>query len=182
MLEPAEIGREKRAQIRHAVFQHGDTVDTEAEGEALIARRVEPDILQHVRMHHAAAENLQPLIAFADPDFVANFGVADIDFHRWLGEGEVARAEAHLHLRHFEERLAEFLEHPFQMAEMGLLVDDETLDLMEHRRVGLVAIAAIDASRRDDAERRLLRSMVLICTGLVCVRSTGRVPSGPSAK
>ena len=90
-------------------------------------------------MHHAAAENLQPLIAFADPDLVADLGVADIDFHRRLGEGEMARAEAHLHLRHLEERLAEFLEHPFQMAEMGLLVDDQALDLMEHRRVGLVA-------------------------------------------
>ena len=43
------------------------------------------------------------------------------------------------------------------MAEMGLLVDHEPLDLMEHRRVGLVRIAAIDAARRDDAQRRLLR-------------------------
>ena len=42
-------------------------------------------------MHHAAAENLQPLIAFADPDLVADLGVADIDFHRRLGE--VARAK-----------------------------------------------------------------------------------------
>ena len=107
-------------------------------------------------MHHAAAENLKPLIAFADPDLVADLGVADVHFHRRLGEGEVARAEAHLHLRHFEERLAEFLEHPFQMPEMSLLVDGEPLDLVEHRRMGLVRVAAIDASRRDDAERRLL--------------------------
>src|SRR6478736_6019082 len=156
MLEPAEVRREESTQVRHAVFQHGDTVDAEAEGEALIARRIEPDILEHVRMHHAAAENLEPLVAFADPDLVADFGVPDVHFHRWLGEREVARAEAHLHLRYFEERLAEFLEHPFQMPEMSLLVDGEPLDLVEHRRMRLVRVAAIDASRRDDAERRLL--------------------------
>ena len=90
-------------------------------------------------MHHAAAQNLQPLVALADADLVADLGVADIDFHGRLGEGEVARAEAHLHLAHLEERLAELLEHPFQMPKMGLLVDGEPLDLMEHRRVGLVA-------------------------------------------
>src|SRR5215470_6820827 len=107
-------------------------------------------------MHHAAAENLQPLIALSDPDLVADLGVADIDFHRRLGEREVARAEANLDLSHLEERLAEFLEHPFEVPEMSLLVDREPLDLMEHRRVGLVAVAAVDAARRDDAERRLL--------------------------
>ena len=42
------------------------------------------------------------------------------------------------------------------MPEMRLLVDYQPLDLMEHRRVGLVEIAAIDAPRRDDADRRLL--------------------------
>ena len=40
---------------------------------------------------------------------------------------------------------------------MRALVDDEALDLMEHRRVGLVGIAAIGAARNDDADRRLLR-------------------------
>ena len=95
-------------------------------------------------------------VALADPDLVADLGVADVDLHGGLGEGEVARAEAHLHLRHLEEGFAELLEHPFQVPEMGLLVDGQSLDLMEHRRVGLVRVAAIDAARRDDAERRLL--------------------------
>src|SRR3990170_2657914 len=152
MLEPAEIAREEGAQIRHAVFQHGDAVDAEAEGEALIAFGIEPHIAQHVGMHHAAAENLEPLIALANADLVTHFGVADIDFHRRLGEREIARAEAHFHLWHLEEGFAELLQHPFQVAEMGLLVDHQSLDLMEHRRVGLVRIAAIDPARRDDAQ------------------------------
>ena len=47
---------------------------------------------------------------------------------------------------------------PFQVAEMRALVDHQPLDLMEHRRVGLVGVDAIGAARDDDADRRLLRS------------------------
>ena len=56
-----------------------------------------------------------------------------------------------------EERLAELREYPFEVAHMGLLVDHQRLDLVEHRRVCLVTVAAIDAARRDDADRRFLR-------------------------
>src|SRR5262245_51399845 len=91
MLEPAEVRGEEGAQVRHAIFQHGDAVDAHAEGEALIALWIEPDVAKHVRMDHAAAENLQPLVACADPDLVADLGIADTDFRRWLGEGVGAR-------------------------------------------------------------------------------------------
>ncbi len=58
------------------------------------------------------------------------------------------------------------------------LVDDEAFDLMEHRRVRLIAVAAVDAARRDDADGRAFCAiMVRICTGLVCVRKTRREPS-----
>ena len=63
----------------------------------------------------------------------------DVDFERRLGEREEGRPEPHLDLVDLEERLAEFLEDPFQVAEMRALVDHQPLDLMEHRRVGLVA-------------------------------------------
>ncbi len=45
---------------------------------------------------------------------------------------------------------------PLEVAQMGALVDDEALDLVEHRRVRLVAVAAIGAAGADDADRRLL--------------------------
>ena len=41
---------------------------------------------------------------------------------------------------------------------MDAAVDHQPLDLVEHRGVGGVAVAAIDAARRDDADRRRLRS------------------------
>ena len=37
-----------------------------------------------------------------------------------------------------------------------LLVDDEALDLVEHRRVGLVRVHAVGAAGDDDADRRLV--------------------------
>jgi hypothetical protein len=52
--------------------------------------------------------------------------------------GKKRRAEAHLDVGDLEERLAEFLQHPFQIGRHGRLVDDEALDLMEHRRMGRV--------------------------------------------
>ncbi len=54
---------------------------------------------------------------------------------------------------------------------------------MEHRRVRLVAVAAIDPPRRDNADRRLAAThRPRICTGLVCVRRTRRDPSARGAQ
>ena len=39
--QPAQIGLEEGAQIGDAVFQHGDALDPHAEGEALLARRID---------------------------------------------------------------------------------------------------------------------------------------------
>ena len=45
----------------------------------------------------------------------------------------------------------------FRLAEGRAVVDDQPLDLVEHRRVRLVGVAAIGAAGADDADRRLLR-------------------------
>src|SRR5262249_18943855 len=150
--EPAHVGLEERAQVRHAVLEHGDAVDPQAPGEALVLVGIEPAVSQHGGMHHAAAEDLQPVLAFAEADLVLVAPALDVDFQRRLGEREERRAEAHLHLVDLEERLAELLEDPLEVAEMRLLVDHQTFDLVEHGRVGLVGIAAIGAARNDHAD------------------------------
>src|SRR3546814_12372441 len=66
MLQPAQIGVEEGAQVGDAVFQHGDAVDAHAPGKALPFVGVEAAMLQHARMHHAGAENLEPVITLAD--------------------------------------------------------------------------------------------------------------------
>ncbi len=90
-------------------------------------------------MHHAAAEDFQPIVAFAEADLAFVAPALDVDFERRLGEGKERRPKPHVDAIDLEERLAEFLEDPFQVAEMRALVDDEAFDLMEHRRVGLIA-------------------------------------------
>ena len=56
-----------------------------------------------------------------------------------------------------KKALQNSVKRPFQMAEMGVLVDHQALDLVEHRRMRQVRIIAEGAARHDDADRRLLR-------------------------
>src|SRR5262249_2711190 len=156
MREPAHVGLKEGAQVRHAILEHGDAVDPHTPGEALILVRIDADVAQHVRMHHSTAEDLHPVLAFAETHLVLAPTALDVGLERGLGEREERRPEAHLDALDLEERFAEFFEDPLQVAEMRALVDDKALDLMEHRRVGLVGVDAIGATRDDDADRRLL--------------------------
>jgi hypothetical protein len=71
-------------------------------------------------------------------------------------KGKKDGRKPHLHVLHLEERLAELLQHPFLVGEVRLLVDHQPLDLVEHRRVGLVGIVPVGAARDDDPDRRRL--------------------------
>src|SRR6185312_13477307 len=148
LLEETQVVLEERAQIGNTVAQHREALHAEAEGEAGVALRVDAAVPQHVRMDHAAAEHFQPAGRTVR-------GVpADVHFGRRLGEREIAGAEAHLEIA-LEERADELGQRALEVGETGSLVDQQALDLVEHRRVGLVRIAAIDLARRDDADRRL---------------------------
>src|SRR6202040_260657 len=109
-----------------------------------------------IRMHHAAAENLQPVLAFAEADLTLVAPALDIDLERWLSQRKERRTESHVDVIDLEERLAELVQDPFEVAKMRALVDDEALDLVELRRMGRIRIDAIGAARADDADRRLL--------------------------
>src|SRR6266481_3176399 len=69
VIEPAHVALEQLPQIGHAVFQHRDAVDAHAPGKALVDFGIDAAGVQHIRMHHAAAENLEPVLAFAEADF-----------------------------------------------------------------------------------------------------------------
>ena len=99
--QPADVGFEERPQVGHAVLQHGDALDAHAPGEALPLARIDAAIGQHARMHHAAAQDLQPVAAAAE--FAGAAVPADIHLHRGLGEREVAGAEAHRQVGDAEE-------------------------------------------------------------------------------
>src|SRR6185436_18256173 len=107
-------------------------------------------------MHHAATENLQPVLAFAETDLALVATTLNVDFERGFGEREERRPEPHVDVVDLEERLAELVQDPFEMAEMRALVDDKAFDLVELRRMGRIGIDAIGAARADHADRRLL--------------------------
>ena len=129
------------------VAQHREALDAHAEGVALPARRVDAAGGQHVRVHHAAAEDLEPagLLADAAAGAVAEHAL-DVDLGRRLGEREVRRPEAQA-ARLLEELLGEAGEHALEVREADVLVEHEALDLVEHRRVRHVRVAAVDRAR-----------------------------------
>src|SRR5580704_14707198 len=124
MREPTDVGLEEDAQVRHAVFEHGEAVDPHAPGKALVLVGIEAAVFQDIRMHHAAAENLHPLVAFAEADFAFVAAVLEVDFERRLSKWEEVRPKPHADPVDLEQRLEEFFKNPFQMAEMRTLVDD----------------------------------------------------------
>ncbi len=178
MRKPADVVLEQLSQISDAVFQHRDAVDAHAPGKALVDVGIDAAGAQHVRMHHAAAEDFEPVLAFAETNLALVAPALDVDLERGLGEREERRAKPHVDVVDLEERLAELVQDPFEMAEMRALVDDEALDLVELRRMRCIGIDAIGAARADDADRRLSAlSIVRTCTGDVCVRNSMREPS-----
>src|SRR5580704_7978874 len=156
VIDPAQVRVEEVAQIRQAVFEHRQAIEADAPSEALIDLRVEAAIRKHIGMDHAAAEDFEPILALAEPDLPAGTAALDVDLERRRSERKEAWTEAHADMRHFEESLAEFLQHPLEVGERRALIDHQAFDLMEHRRMRLVGIAPIGAAGADDPDRRLL--------------------------
>ena len=63
-------------------------------------------------------------------------------------------AEPRLDTVDFEEGGKEFFQRPLEVRHRQVFVDRQPLHLMEHRRVGLVVVRAVDTARADDAQRR----------------------------
>ncbi len=157
MPQPAQVAFKEGPQVGDAVFQHGDPVDAHAKGKALPLAGVDPRRSQNLGVDHAAAQNLQPAVALAHLQHAPRPGTADIDLGRGFGKRKVAGAEPQFHLVDLEIGAAEFLQHPFQVGHADIAVNRQPLDLMEHRRVGLVHVHPVNAARRDDADGRALR-------------------------
>src|ERR1700733_5966747 len=137
VIDPAQVRVEEVAQVRQAVFEHRQPVEANAPGEALIDLRVEAAIGQHVGMDPPAAGDFEPILALAEANLSARTSALDVDLKRRRREGKKARAEAHADMGHFEERLAEFLEHPLEVRERCAPIDHQAFDLVEHRRMRL---------------------------------------------
>ena len=104
LLQEADVVGEQVAEVVDAVAFLGHAVDAEAEGEAAPLLGVEPAGAQHVRVHHAAAAELEP----------GAVGALDVELGGRLGEREVARAQPRREAG-AEERLRERLDRAGQV-------------------------------------------------------------------
>jgi hypothetical protein len=79
-------------------------------------------------------------------------------------------AEAHFEIA-LEERAHELGQRALEVGEGRMLVHQQAFDLMEHRRMGLVAVAAVHLAGGDHAQRRRGRPCSAPAPPEVCVRS-----------
>ena len=63
LFQEAHVVFIEEADVVDAVAEHGDAFDAEAERPAGPDFRIVADVLEHLRMHHAAAGDLQPVLA-----------------------------------------------------------------------------------------------------------------------
>src|SRR5262249_55223973 len=140
------------------VAENRDALDPHAPGETRVLFRIVADGFEDRRMHHAAAEDLDPAAPFAHRAARAVARpAAHIHFGARLGVREEARTETQA--RTLAEHLArEGEQRPLQVRQRNAFADDEPFELREHRRMREIqVIFAIDAAWHDDADRRLMR-------------------------
>ena len=116
----------------------GKEVQGPEEGKAGVFVGVDAAVLQHLRVYHAGAQNLNPAFTFAQAaSFAAALKAAHIHFGGRLGIREVVRTETHarslavqLFNKHFQRAL--------QIAEGHVFVYHKAFNLWENRPLGAV--------------------------------------------
>src|SRR6267143_2268913 len=157
LLQEADVVVEEEPQVVDPVAQHRQPVDAHAERVPGVLLRIDAHAGQLVGVHHPGAEHLHPAAALADlAALPAAERVRDVHLGGGLGEGEVAGPQPRLDVG-AEERLHERVERAAQVRHRHALLHVQALDLVEHRRVRHVGVAAVYLPRRDDADGRLAR-------------------------
>src|SRR5262245_53262432 len=140
LVEEPHVVLDEEREIVDPEAHHRDPVDPEPEGEAGVALGIDADRLENGGMNHAGAAELEPPGLLAGAAALAEADPArDVELAPRLDEREVAGAQADLdvvteeHLPHRGARAPE-------VRHRDPLVDDERLELVEHRKVGGVEI------------------------------------------
>ena len=156
LLQKTQVILEKQPQIADAVTQHGQALHTHAKRKAREIFRIDTAIGEHIGMHHPATHDFEPAALFADPAARAPaLSALNIHFRRWLGERKIGRPEAHRQIG-FKKGFQELIDRSSQVRKTDVAVDHQPFDLMKHRRVCEIRIAAINPPRTHDADRRRL--------------------------
>src|SRR2546425_2396720 len=153
--QEAQVVLEEQADVVDAVLEHRDALAAQAERPAGDLFGIVADVPEHLRVHHPGAQDLEPAV-LADAAAAATAEEAEhVDLGGRLREREKRRAEADARPRP-EHFASEEFQRPFEVRHRHLAVDRQPLDLVEHRRVRDVRIAAIDPAGADDTDRRAL--------------------------
>src|SRR6267142_5149757 len=125
LLQEPHVVFVEEANVVDAITDHRDAFDAEAERPAGPDFGIVADVLEDLRMHHAAAGDLQPVLAH-----LLHERVGEINLVARLGVAEVVRAETNLHVAAHD-----FLEDEFhralEVADGHAFVHVKTLDLVE---------------------------------------------------
>ena len=85
-----QIVFKEQANIIYAITQHGKPLHAHTEGIAGVFFRIDTDVPEYSRMHHAAAQHLQPSRIAADTTtFPVAHHTLDIHLCGRLGEGKI---------------------------------------------------------------------------------------------
>ena len=162
----------QQTHVINLVLEKRNPLQPNTECKAGILIRVNAAHTEHIGMHYAAAQNLDPAGAFAEPTaLAAAFEAGDIHLCAWLCERKMMRTEFCLCLRP-KQLSGKLLQSSLQICKGDILVDDETFYLMEGGEC--VASTSSERNTRPGAIIRmgsLPFSMVRACTGEVWERS-----------
>ena len=144
--------REEEPQIVDAIAQHREALDAHAEGVTREVLVVDTDMAKDLGVDHSATEDLEPAGMAADTATLATTHHAlDVSLGRWLGERKVGGTETYPEFL-LEKGNEEVVQDALEIAEGDLLVDHETLDLVEHGGMRQIGVAAIDTAGGDHAQ------------------------------
>eukprot|EP01022_Parablepharisma_sp_SALTPOND_P031134 TRINITY_DN785_c0_g5_i1.p2 TRINITY_DN785_c0_g5~~TRINITY_DN785_c0_g5_i1.p2 ORF type:complete len:1059 (-),score=367.39 TRINITY_DN785_c0_g5_i1:4151-7327(-) len=152
LLQEAQVAFVEQAQVVDPITQHGQALKAGAERKTDVLLGIQTHVAHHARMHLAGTGDFQP----APLERTAAEG--DVDLGRGLGEGEIGGTEAHLQVVSLEEGLDEVEVDALEVSEADVLGDPQAFDLVEHRRVGGIAVDAIGAARCNHLDRWLVHA------------------------
>src|SRR5262245_45851105 len=153
--EEAHVVLDQETQVVDAESHHRDPIDAETERETRVPLGVDPHGLEHRRVHHSGAPELEPagVLARAAAGAAAD-AARDVELAARLDEGEVAGTKPDLHVV-AEESPPHRGARSLEVRKRHPLVDDQRLQLVEHGKVGRVEILPVDPTGADHSDRRL---------------------------
>ena len=138
-----DIVVDEKTQVVDAVTHHGDPVDSQAERESGVNVRIDAHRLEDRGVDHPRPTQLDPAAALAGAAALSGADLAgDVVLAAGFHEREVAGPQPHAHLLAVEP-LPHGAQRSLEVGHGHAFADHERLELMEHRQVRGVQVAAV---------------------------------------